>query len=264
MTVPASSAPFAAPAAHYDRYMGRFTATLAPALADFAGVGPGMRVLDVGCGPGGLTGELVMRVGAPRVAAIDPAAQFVAACRARYPGVDVREGRAEELPWPGDSFDAAAACLVIGFMTDPNAGLREMTRVVRPGGTVAACMWDVAGDGMTMLQTFWNAARTVDPEAPGERRLAGGAEGDIARRMTAAGLAEVTAGSLMAQARYADFDDFWEPFTYAVGPAGQYLRAQSADRQDRIRDACRAALPASSFTLTARAWCARGTVPAAV
>jgi SAM-dependent methyltransferase len=263
VTVPAGSAPFAAPAEHYDRYMGRFTLSLAPAFVDFVGVRPGMRVLDVGCGPGGLTKELVARVGSLQVAAIDPAPQFVAACQARYTGADVREGVAESLPWPDDSFDAAAACLVLGFMNDPDAGLREMARVVRPGGTVAACMWDLAGGGMTMLQTFWDAVHTVDPEAPGERRLAGGADGDIAQRMTEAGLADVSAGSLLAQARYTGFDDFWEPLTYAVGPAGQYLRAQDADRKARIREACRATRPDGQFTLDAQAWCARGTIAAA-
>jgi SAM-dependent methyltransferase len=260
MTTRQGGTPFDAPAEHYDRFMGRFTVSLAPALADFAEVRPGMLVLDVGCGPGGLTHELVTRVGGPNVAAIDPAPQFVAACRARFPGADVRQGRAEELPWPDGTFDVAAACLVIGFMTDPNAGLSEMARVVRPGGTVAACMWDVAGDGMTMLQTFWDAARTVDPAVLGERRLPGGAAGDIARRMTVVGLRDVTDGALSAKAHYADFDDFWEPFTYAVGPAGHYLRAQPPDRQARIRESCRAALPAGPFTLDARAWCARGTV----
>lgn len=250
---------FTSPAEHYDRFMGRYTATLAPALADAAGVSDGMRVADVGCGPGGLTRELAARVGAENVAALDPAPRFVAACRERNPGSDVREGIAEALPWPDGSFDAALSCLVVGFMSDPDQGIREMVRVTRAGGAVAACMWDTTTGGMKMLSLFWSAVREVDPDAEGERRMAGTAAGDIAERMRAAGLRDVVDGSLDARAEYASFDDFWEPFTFAVGPAGQHLAALPADKRDQVRDACRAALPSGPFALDARAWYARGT-----
>ena len=251
---------FSSPAEHYDRFMGRYTTSLAAALADAAGVTAGMRALDVGCGPGGLTRELVARTGAANVAAIDPAAQFVAACRERNPGADVREGAAEALPWASGEFDAALSCLVIGFMRDPDRGVAEMARVTRPGGTVAACMWDLATGGMTMLATFWSAVRETVPSAEGERRMAGTAEGDTAARFERAGLRDVAGGALTARADYADFDDFWAPFTFAVGPAGTYLASRSEPERDAIRDACRAALPDGSFSLDARAWYARGTV----
>ena len=251
---------FAAPAEHYDRFMGRYATALAPALADAAGVTAGMRLLDVGCGPGALTVELSARVGARNVAAIDPAPQFAAMCAQRNPGADVREGIAEELPWADGSFDATLACLVIAFMRDPDTGVREMVRVTRPGGTVAACMWDIATGGMTMLATFWSAVREVAPEAEGELRRAGTAEGDIADRFRRAGLQDVVDGALAARADYTGFDDFWEPFTFAVGPSGQYLRSLPAEQQDRVREGCRAKLPDGPFSLDARAWYARGTV----
>jgi SAM-dependent methyltransferase len=257
------SAPFTVPAEHYDRFMGRYAPTLAAALADAAGVSPGMRVLDVGCGPGGLTSELCRRVGAEAVAAIDPAPQFVAACRERHQGVDVREGVAEQLPWPDAEFDAALSCLVIGFMSDPDRGVREMARVTRPGGPVAACMWDTVSGGMTMLRMFWSAVGQLQPGVGGERRVAGGAEGDIALRFERAGLHDVVGGALMASADYGGFDDFWEPFTYGVGPAGQYLASLPERQRLRVREACRAQLPDGPFSLEARAWCARGTVPTA-
>ncbi|MGW0020371.1 class I SAM-dependent methyltransferase [Rhodococcus sp. NPDC003382] len=253
---------FAAPAEQYDRYMGRYAPTLAAALADAAGVTSGLRVCDVGCGPGGLTAEMVSRVGPDHVAAIDPAPQFAAACRERNAGVDVRVGVAEDLPWPDDTFDVTAAALVIGFMSDPDRGVREMARITRPGGTVAACMWDIASDGMTMLRVFWSAVRSVVPDAVGESAMAGTAEGDIADRFRRAGLDEVIAGRLIARADYADFDDFWEPFTFAVGPAGQYLQTLTAQQQAAVREACREQLPSSgAFTLDARAWYARATIP---
>lgn len=256
-----TSVQFAAPADRYDRFMGRYAPTLAQALADTADVRSGMRVVDVGSGPGGLTSELVARVGAVNVSAIDPAPQFVAACRQRHPEADVREGVAEALPWADGSFDAALSSLVMAFMRDPDQGVREMARVTRPGGTVAACMWDIAGGGMTMLQIFWDAVRQVQPAAEGERQLAGTAEGDIVERFQRAGLQDVVGSALTASADYAGFDDFWEPFTFAVGPSGNYLASLSAARQSAVREACRAQLPEGPFSLDARAWCARGTVP---
>jgi SAM-dependent methyltransferase len=251
---------FAAPAEHYDRFMGRYATSLAPALADAAGVTAGMRVVDVGCGPGALAGELAARLGADNVAAIDPTPQFAAMCAERNPGADVREGVAEELPWADGEFDAALASLVIAFMRDPEQGVREMARVTRPGGTVAACMWDIATGGMTMLTIFWSAVREVVPDAEGELRRAGTAEGDIADRFRRAGLQDVVDGALSVRADYTGFDDFWGAFMLAVGPSGQYLRSLPPDQQERVRDGCRERLPDGPFALDARAWYARGTV----
>lgn len=251
---------FAASAESYDRFMGRYLPTLAVAFADAAAIESDTRVLDVGCGPGGLTRELVTRVGASNVAAIDPAPQFAAACRARNPGVDVREGVAEQLPWTDGEFDAALSSLVIGFMTDSDTGVREMTRVTRPGGLVAACMWDIASGGMTMLNMFWASVHQIEPAAPGERPLAGTAQGDIAQRFRRVGLVDVIEGAITAHADYADFDDLWQPFHLGVGPAGQYLCSLPTERQTLVREAYRGAVPGGSFRLDARAWFACGTV----
>jgi ubiquinone/menaquinone biosynthesis C-methylase UbiE len=254
---------FGASADNYDRFMGRYTRTLAPLLADAAGITSGMRVVDVGCGPGGLTGVLAARVGEENVAAIDPAPQFAEACGERHPAADVRTGVAEELPWDDDAFDAALSSLVIAFMRDADRGVSEMARVTRPGGTVAACMWDIPGGGMTMLSTFWRTARELDPGVVGERARPGLAEGDIAAHLRRAGLEDIVEGTLEATAEYAGFDDFWEPFTHGVGPAGEYVATLPDDRRAQLREALHAALPSDGpFTLTARAWYARGTVPA--
>ena len=125
----------------YDRFMGRYSARLAPAFGDFAGVHTGQTALDVGCGPGALTAELVRRLGPDSVAAVDPSERFAAAARERHPGVDVRLSSAEDLPYPDGTFDATFAQLVVHFMADPVAGLAEMARVTRPDGVVAACVW---------------------------------------------------------------------------------------------------------------------------
>jgi ubiquinone/menaquinone biosynthesis C-methylase UbiE len=250
---------FDTPADDYDRFMGRYLPSLAPAFVEAAGIAKGMRVLDVGCGPGGLTHELAQRFGADNVAAVDPAPQFVRACASRNPGVDVREGAAEDLPWADNEFDAVLSSLAIGFMTDADRGLREMARVTRAGGRVAVCMWDIVTGGMTMLETFWAAVRHIDPGAAGESGMAGTGQGDIAERMRRVGVTDVVDGHIDAHADYTDFGEFWEPFTLGVGPAGRYLHSLPLDRRDRVRAACRESLPDGPFRMNARAWMAWGT-----
>lgn len=174
----------------YDRFMGRYSVPLAPQLADFAGVAGGQRVLDVGCGPGALTAELVARLGPAAVSAVDPSEPFVAAARERHPGVDVRRAAAEQLPFGDEAFDAALAQLVVHFMADPVAGLREMARVTREHGVVAACVWDHAG-GQGPLSLFWHAAHELDPDVEDESQLAGAREGQLEQLFQAAGLREI-------------------------------------------------------------------------
>jgi SAM-dependent methyltransferase len=254
-------APFVIPADSYDRFIGRFLPTLAPAFADAAGVRAGMRALDVGCGPGGLTRELVHRLGADSVAAIDPSPPFVAACTDRNPGVDVRRGAAEQLQWDDATFDAALASLVVGFMSDAVAGVAEMARVTKPGGVVAACFWD--RERMPVLNTFWTAAAQVRPGPDTDMRRLGTQDGELAALLRGAGLSGVTAGSISATANYADFADWWTPFTFGVGPAGAYYDALSGKQQDDVRRHAFTLLgePAGPFTLTAHAWCAVARVP---
>ena len=241
----------------YDRYMGRYSVLLAPQLADFAGVGSGQRVLDVGCGPGALTGELVTRVGVSAVAAVDPSAPFVAAVRERYPGVEVLQASAEALPFPDLTFDAALAQLVVHFMPDPTKGLREMARVSRPDGVVAACVWDHAGD-QGPLNLFWREARALDPEIEDESELPGVREGHLAELFEAAGLHKLEATVLWTSVEHASFEAWWEPFTKGVGPGGSYLAGLSPDRQVELREQCRARIPTTPFVVTARAWTVRG------
>ena len=241
----------------YDRFMGRYSRLLAPQMADLAGVRSGQRALDVGCGPGALTAELVARLGASAVAAVDPSESFVAAARARNPGADIRQASAEQLPFQDETFDAVLAQLVVHFMTDPVAGLTEMARVTRRGGVVAACVWDFAG-GQGPLGTFWRAAHDLDPDVHDESGLAGAREGHLAEIFTAARLHEIEETTLSASLEHPSFDEWWEPFTRGVGPAGSYVAGLPPERQAGLRERCRSLLPAGPFTVTAKAWAARG------
>jgi SAM-dependent methyltransferase len=230
---------------------------LAPRFSDFAGVAPDQRVLDVGCGPGALTAELAERLGPAAVAAVDPSEPFVAAARERHSGVEVRRAAAEKLPFGDQAFDAALAQLVVHFMADPVAGLREMARVTRKHGVVAACVWDHAG-GRGPLSPFWEAAHELDPDVDDESQLAGAREGHLSELFEAAGLRDIKEKALSVDVEHPSFEEWWEPFTLGVGPAGAYAAGLDAQRRDRLRALCRERLPAAPFVLTARAWAARG------
>jgi SAM-dependent methyltransferase len=246
----------------YQRFMGRFSEKLAAPFADFAGVsaGSGMRVVDVGCGPGALTAELVARLGASEVVGADPSDTFVPAVRERLPEVEIRQAPAESLPFDDDAFDAALAQLVVHFMKDPAAGVGEMARVTRPGGVVAVCVWDHAG-GRGPLSIFWDAVAEVDPDARDESSLTGSTEGQLEALLESGGLEDVVGGEVTATRAYASFEDWWEPYTLGVGPAGDYVRSIDDPTRDRVISACRTRVPEGAFELEATAWAARGKVP---
>lgn len=247
---------FAVPADAYARFMGRFSTPLGIEFADFARVGPGQSVVDVGCGPGALTNELVRRLGARQVAAVDPSPPFVAALSTRQPDVDVRNASAEDLPFPDDSFDAALAQLVVHFMTDPVGGLREMARVTRPGGVVAACVWDHDGGG-SPLSTCWDVARELDPDVVDESGLAGAREGHLDELATAAGLGDVETALLTVAVPFSSFEDWWEPYTFGIGPLGDYIRRLDDAGREALRARCAEVLPAAPFTVSGSAWAVR-------
>jgi SAM-dependent methyltransferase len=237
--------------------MGRYSVPLAQQFASVAGIAPGRRVLDVGCGPGALTTELVKRLGPASVTAVDPSESFVAAVQERLPGVEVRRAAAEQLPFGDQVFDATLAQLVVHFMSDPIAGLREMARVTRTEGVVAACVWDNAG-GQGPLNLFWKAARELDHDVEGESQLAGAREGHLKELFQAAGLNEIEESLLSISVAHPSFEDWWEPYTLGVGPAGSYVVSLHPRRQARLRELCRELLPSPPFVMTARAWTARG------
>ena len=247
----------------YDRFMGRYSRPLARTFVDAVGIAEGQTVLDVGCGPGALTGVLVDRLGAAAVSACDPSEPFVADCAARHPGVDVRLGRAEDIPFGDDRFDVALAQLVLHFVSDPARAAREFRRVLRPGGIAGACVWDFS-EGMQMLRTFWDAALTIDPHAEDEARtLRFGGVGEIADLLAEAGFADVVETTLTVSTSYADFDELWAGFLLGIGPAGTHCMSLSEVDRSRLRAAMLDGLgaPTGPFSLSASARCASGRLP---
>ncbi len=248
---------FAVPGDAYDRFMGRWSEPLADQFVALVSARPGQRALDVGCGPGALTAVLSDRLGPDNVAAVDPSVSFVEAARARLPGVDVQLAGAESLPFADDTFDLVLAQLVVHFMKNPVAAITELARVTRPGGVVAACVWDHAGHKGPLTQ-FWAAVQSLDPDAPDESELPGAHEGHLVELFTAAGLADVTGTTLTVRIGFRDFADWWEPFTFKVGPAGAYVDHLDAAGRERLRERCAELLPSGPFELDAAAWTATG------
>ena len=234
----------------YGRFMGRYSEPLADQLVELAGVRRGMRAVDVGCGPGVLTARLAERLGTEGVVALDPSPPFVAAARERCPGVDVRQGTAESLPFDDGAFDVALANLVVHFMSEPVRGLQEMGRV---GGAVAATVWNHA-TATGPLTTFWRAAKDLDPGVADEAALPGAGEGDLGVLARAAGLRDVVEGTLMVSVAYSGFDQWWEPYTLGVGPAGDHVDGLPPEEREALRAHCAELLPEGPFSVDATAW----------
>src|SRR5205085_6114708 len=194
------------------------------------------------------------------VAAADPSESLLAACAHRVPDADVRRAPAEELPWPEGAFDAVLSQLVLNFVADADAAVAEMCRVAAPGAILASCTWDYAG-GMRMLHTFWAAAADLDPQAPTESSMRYRTAEELASLWERGGLGDVETGSLEVEVAYGSFDEYWEPFTLGVGPAGGYYASRDEEAREGLREGVfsRLGAPAGPFSLGARAFAVRGT-----
>ncbi|GAA0799620.1 class I SAM-dependent methyltransferase [Spirilliplanes yamanashiensis] len=249
--------------AAYEAYIGRWSRVVAAPFVRGLRVPPGAAWLDVGCGTGALTAAVLGLARPGRVAGVDPSAAFLrdADARALRVAADARA-----LPFPAARFDAVVSGLALNFVPEPERAAAELARVVAPGGTVAAYLWDYAG-GMQMLAHFWAAAVELDP---------GVADRDEVRRFplcrpeplhalfTGAGLTGVTTGEIVAPTPFADVADYWRPFLGGQGPAPAYVAGLSPAGRAALRDRVAARLPVAadgSIALTARAWVVRGVRP---
>lgn len=245
-------------AAAYAQFMGRYSEPLGAAFVELLAPTPGTRALDVGAGTGAATSPLVAALGPDAVAGVDPSPAFVSALGTRLPGIDVRRASAEALPFADGAFGLTIAQLVVHFMADPPRGIAEMARVTAPGGTVAACVWDFAGD-RAPLSLFWSVVRSLDPSAVDESRLPGARQGDLAALFEGAGLRDVHEAELTVEVAHASPDAWWEPYTLGVGPAGDYVAGLEEDRRERLRESAVSALGDGPGVISATAWVAVGT-----
>lgn len=249
----------------YEPYVGRWSRLVARSFLAWLAAPPGGRWLDVGCGTGALTGTILESAAPRSVEGIDAAEEFLAHARATITDerAAFRAGDAQALPVETAAYDAVVSGLALNFIPRPELAVAEMARAARPGGLVAAYVWDYAG-GMQMLRHFWNAAAALDPAAialdEGRRFPLCRAE-PLAALFRGGGLDGVTTRPIDVRTEFAGFDDFWSPFLGGQGPAPSYVTSLSADGQAALRERLRAALPVAldgSIPLWARAWAVRG------
>lgn len=253
----------------YERYMGRWSRLVADGFVTWLGRGPGLRWLDVGCGSGALTSAVVARCRPRALLGVERSPGFAATARASAPApARFVVADAQALPVPDAVFDVAVGGLVLNFLPDPGGAVAEAARAVRPGGLVAAYVWDYAG-GMELLRCFWDAAAAVDPASAaldeGDRFPLCAPE-PLRALWDRAGLTDTAVAPITVPTLFADFDDLWEPFLAGQGPAPGYTAALSPAVRARLRESLRQAVPAGpdgTISLTARAWAVRGVRPVA-
>ena len=248
----------------YERYIGRWSRRVAPLFLDWLHAPSRRRWVDVGCGTGALCAAILDRCEPRTVTGIEPSQGFLDVAAENLLGrAALRVGNATSLPLPEASADVVVSGLVLNFVADTGAALHEMSRVVAPGGTVAAYVWDYA-DRMALIRRFWEVAASLDPAAAS---LHESARFSICRpealrsSFEQAGLADVDVTALDATAVFADFDDYWQPFLGGQGPAPAYAMSLDEDRRARLRDALRMSLPqdaSGTIALDTRAWAVRG------
>ena len=256
-------------AAAYEQLMGRWSRRLAPLLIRFGGLAGGDRVLDVGCGTGSLTFTLPEFADISAVVGIDQAPMYVEHARARDADsrISFEQADARALPFGDGSFDRAFSLLVLQFIPDVERAVAEMRRVVRPGGTVAAAVWDSFG-GLPHHRMLWDTAAVLDPAAAAPRALFRplSAPGEMAALWTQFGFVDVDQTDLLIRMDFASFDDYWLPLTSGEGPIGQYVaglpEAARSTLMEHVRRAYLANRADGPRSFPSVACACRGTVPA--
>ncbi|WP_326834650.1 class I SAM-dependent methyltransferase [Amycolatopsis rhabdoformis] len=252
----------------YERYVGRWSRRVAAAFVEGTVVPPGARWVDVGCGTGALTSAVLAAADPGLVVGIDAAEPFVAHARATVgdPRAAFAAGDAQALPVRSNGFDAAVSGLALNFVPDPPRAVAEWARAVKPGGVVAAYVWDYA-EGMELMRWFWDAAAVLDPavaELDEGRRFPLCHPDPLSRLWQRAGLTGVVVRAIGVRTAFAGFDDYWLPFLGGQGPAPGYAVQLPEEHRRALRDLLHARLPIAAdgtITLTARAWAVRGSVP---
>jgi SAM-dependent methyltransferase len=250
----------------YEQYVGRWSRRVASELLRWLAPRSGLAWADVGCGTGALASAILLGCEPSSVYGIDSSAAFVSQARRRIGDARARfeTGDATHLPWESASCDVSVSGLVLNFVRDPESMTREMVRVTRPGGRVAAYVWDYAG-GMQMMRHFWDAAIAVSPndgKLDQAERFPLCQPGPLQALFERAGLTSVAVRAIDTPTVFQDFDDYWTPFLGRTGAAPTYLAAVSDEVRERIRLCLQARLAPTRggpIELTARAWAVQGT-----
>ncbi|MBA2961835.1 MULTISPECIES: class I SAM-dependent methyltransferase [Ramlibacter] len=250
----------------YERYVGRWSRHVAPAFLAWLDEPPGRRWVDVGCGTGALCSAIVERCAPAALTGVEPSGGFIAAARqALADRVDLRQGSAAAIPLPDDSVDVVVSGLVLNFLPDLPAALRESARVCTPGGTFGAYVWDYAGR-MELMRHFWDAAVALDAAAvqwDEGRRFPICRPDALLGACAAAGFGAAETTAIEIATPFASFEDFWEPFLGGQGPAPAYAMSLDEQARNELRRTLRERLPAEddgSIRMVARAWAVRATV----
>jgi SAM-dependent methyltransferase len=252
----------------YELQMGRHSRSLAPLFVAFAAAGPqGGKAIDVGCGTGNLSVELAKNSSLESIEAFDFSPAYIAYAKTKLvePRINFQVADACAIPFDDATFDLTLSMLVLAFIPEPLRAVREMVRVTKPGGTVAACMWDLRG-GLVFGRMFWDTAAMLDPNAMDLRGKGLSRpithQGGIAAALEAAGLRNVGETALTIAMNFADFEDFWSPFDGREGAFANYVIGLDTVQKERFKNALRLAYLAGSSdgrrTYFATAWAARG------
>jgi ubiquinone/menaquinone biosynthesis C-methylase UbiE len=250
----------------YEPYVGRWSRLVAAEFIDWLDVEAGARWLDVGCGTGALSQAVLDRAQPMQISGVDPSAGFIHYAQANTPDPRAKfeVGDAQQLSFDDESFDAVVSALVLNFVPDRARALSEMRRVIRPGGVVAAYVWDYPGGEMHLMNYFWNSAAELNPAAKDvheANRFPFCEPGQLEDMFTDAGLTGVQSQPIVVPTVFRDFDDYWTPFTSGQGPAPAYAMSLPTSQRDELRELLRDRLPAAAdatISLTARAWAVRG------
>lgn len=253
----------------YEVYMGRWSRKIAPRFLEWLGAAPGVDWLEVGCGTGALSAAILECARPKSLISIDPSEGFLAAARARLPDgrVEFKLGDARTLPVEAASRDVIVSALVLNFVPERAAALAEMRRVGRRGGLIGFYVWDYPGGGMEIMRAFWQAAIALDPGASDlaeDKRFPFCTKEALVALASGAGLAAVAATAIEVPTVFADFEDYWHPFTLGAGPAPGYCAKLDSESRERLRQRLSDSLPRradGSIALKARAWAVKAAVP---
>jgi trans-aconitate methyltransferase len=251
----------------YERYMGRWSRRVAPIFTGWVDASPGARWIDIGCGTGVLASTILDLCEPSQVLGIDSSDVFLQSAAAHIPDprASFRQGNAQEIPEPDGSFDVAVSGLVLNFLPDKDAAIREMARIVRPGGTVALYVWDYAGH-MQVMRRFFDVATALDPKAA---EYDDGVKAPICRPeplrdiLTRSGLLNVEVRGIDIPAAFDSFDDYWAPFLGGTGSAPKYCTSLDDAARERLKEELRRQLPTGpdgEILLAIRAWAVKGRV----